>query len=278
MNQSRHARATRRNAILAAVVLATAGTLAAVTQAIAAPETYTIDPAHSAVGFSIRHLFSRVPGRFTKFDGKIVLDRDDFTKSSVDVSIDAASIDTNEPARDKHLKSPDFFDVAKNPKLTFKSTKVTQAGPTKLSVEGGLTIRGTTKPVTLDVDVLGFGPGYGGRILGGFEARTKINRQGGRGPGGRGRDQDQRRGGPGKARAAGREPGQEGELGPIPGRAPRRQAGPSLRSRPSLRPARDTGPSGPAPRPRAPQAVRGSRRTGRRSPSPARACPASPTS
>jgi len=177
MNQARHARATRRNAVLMAVVLTTAGTLAAVTQAIAAPETYTIDPAHSAVGFSIRHLFSRVPGRFTKFEGKIVVDRDDFTKSSVDVSIDAASIDTNEPARDKHLKSPDFFDVAKNPKLTFKSTKVTQAGPTKLSVEGSLTIRGTTKPVTLDVDVLGFGPGYGGKVLGGFEARTKINRQ-----------------------------------------------------------------------------------------------------
>jgi len=177
MNQARHARATRRNAVLMAVVLATAGTLAAVTQAIAAPETYTIDPAHSAVGFSIRHLFSRVPGRFTKFEGKIVVDRDDFTKSSVDVSIDAASIDTNEPARDKHLKSPDFFDVAKNPKLTFKSTKVTQAGPTRLSVEGSLTIRGTTKPVTLDVDVLGFGPGYGGKVLGGFEARTKINRQ-----------------------------------------------------------------------------------------------------
>lgn len=177
MNQARHARATRRNAVLMAVVLATAGTLAAVTQAIAAPETYTIDPAHSAVGFSIRHLFSRVPGRFTKFEGKIVVDRDDFTKSSVDVSIDAASIDTNEPARDKHLKSPDFFDVAKNPKLTFKSTKVTQAGPSKLSVEGSLTIRGTTKPVTLDVDVLGFGPGYGGKALGGFEARTKINRQ-----------------------------------------------------------------------------------------------------
>ena len=177
MNQARHARATRRNAILTAVVLATAGALAAVTQAVAAPETYTIDPAHSAVGFSIRHLFSRVPGRFTKFEGKIVVDRDDFAKSSVDVSIDAASIDTNEPARDKHLKSPDFFDVAKNPKLTFKSTKVTQAGPNKLSVEGSLTIRGTTKPVTLDVDVLGFGAGYGGKVLGGFEARTKINRQ-----------------------------------------------------------------------------------------------------
>ena len=177
MKQTSHPHTTRKNAIMIAVVLATAGILAAVTPAIAAPETFTIDPAHSGVAFSIRHLFSRVPGRFTKFEGKIVVDRDDFTKSSVDVSIDAASIDTNEPARDKHLKSPDFFDVAKNPKLTFKSTKVTQAGPNKLSVDGNLTIRGTTKPVTLDVDVLGFGPGYGGRFLGGFEARTKINRQ-----------------------------------------------------------------------------------------------------
>ena len=112
-----------------------------------------------------------------QFEGKIVVDRDDYSKSSVEVSIDAASIDTNEPARDKHLKSPDFFDVAKNPKITFKSTKVNQSGPNKLAVEGSLTIRGTTKAVTLDVDVLGFGPGYGGGLRGGFEGRTRINRQ-----------------------------------------------------------------------------------------------------
>lgn len=176
MNRSRSLLASRPGAAITACLLAT-GILAGATPATAAPETYVIDPAHSAVGFSIRHLFSRVPGRFTKFEGKIVVDQADYTKSSVDVSIDAASIDTNEPARDKHLKSPDFFDVAKNPKLTFKSTRVSQPGPNKLSVEGNLTIRGTTRPVTLDVDVLGFGPGYGGRSLGGFEARTKVNRQ-----------------------------------------------------------------------------------------------------
>ena len=177
MNQRIIRIANRQVATAAAVILSAAGLVAAATPAFAAPETYLIDPAHSAVGFSIRHLFSRVPGRFTKFEGKIVVDQADYTKGSVDVSIDAASIDTNEPARDKHLKSADFFDVAKNPKITFKSTKVAQAGPNKLSVEGNLTIRGTTKPVTLDVDVLGFGPGYGGKTLGGFEARTKINRQ-----------------------------------------------------------------------------------------------------
>ncbi|MBI1951664.1 MAG: YceI family protein, partial [Acidobacteria bacterium] len=162
---------------LPALILAAAGLLSAATPAFAAPETYVIDPAHSAVGFSIRHLFSRVPGRYTKFEGKIVVDRDDYSKSSVEVSIDAASIDTNEPARDKHLKSPDFFDVVKNPKITFKSTRVNQSSPNKLSVEGDLTIRGTTKTVTLDVDVLGFGPGYGGGLRGGFEGRTRINRQ-----------------------------------------------------------------------------------------------------
>ena len=162
---------------LAALILVAAGLLPAATPAFAAPETYIIDPAHSGVGFSIRHLFSRVPGRYTKFEGKIVVDRDDYSQSTVEVSIDAASIDTNEPARDKHLKSPDFFDVAKNPKITFKSTKVNQSGPNKLAVEGSLTIRGTTKAVTLDVDVLGFGPGYGGGLRGGFEGRTRINRQ-----------------------------------------------------------------------------------------------------
>lgn len=163
---------------LPALILAAAGALAlATTPALAAPEAYNIDPAHSAVGFSIRHLFSRVPGRYTKFEGGIVVDRDDYSKSSVRVSIDAASIDTNEPDRDKHLRSEVFFDVARHPKITFQSTRVKQAGPNKLSVEGDLTLRGSTRPVTLDVDILGFGPGYGGGFRGGFEAHTRINRQ-----------------------------------------------------------------------------------------------------
>src|SRR3989449_6402549 len=107
----------------------------------------------------------------------MVIDREDFTKSSVQVSIDAASVDTNEPKRDQHLRSDAFFDVAKFPKITFQSTAVKQVAPNKLQVTGNLTIRGTTKPVTLDVDVLGFGPGYGGGFRGGFEAHTKVNRQ-----------------------------------------------------------------------------------------------------
>jgi len=178
MNQPRRFTFTINAVRSAALALLFVSALALVASpAEAAPETYSIDPAHSAVGFSIRHLFSKVPGHFTKFEGKIALDKDDWSKSSVQVTIDAASIDTNEPKRDQHLRSADFFDAAKQPKITFQSTAVKQAAANKLQVMGNLTIKGVTKPVTLDVDVLGFGPGYGGVVRGGFEARTKINRQ-----------------------------------------------------------------------------------------------------
>ena len=164
----------RTIARIPAALLAFAVLLAA-SPAQAAIETYAIDRDHTNLGFKIRHFFSKVPGRFNAFQGTVTLDRADFAKGSVELSIDAASIDTNEPARDKHLRSADFFDVEKHPKITFKSTKVEAAGKDKLKVSGLLTIRGVTKPVVLDVDVLGFGPGYGFR--GAFEARTTINRQ-----------------------------------------------------------------------------------------------------
>ena len=171
------ARRVRSKRTVPLVLFAAAGMALVAPPAVAAPENYAIDPVHSAVGFTIRHLFSRVPGRFTKFEGKMVVDREDFTKSSVQVSIDAASVDTNEPARDKHLRSDAFFDVAKHPRMTFESTGVKQVAPNKLQLTGNLTIRGTTKPVILDVEILGFGPAYGGGFRGGFEAHTKINRQ-----------------------------------------------------------------------------------------------------
>ena len=168
---------TRFIALLAAVAGVAIAGLARPPRAAAAPESYTIDPVHSAVGFKIRHLFSRVPGRFTKFEGTITLDQADMTKSAVNVSIDAASIDTNEPKRDAHLRSDAFFDVEKHPAITFRSTGVKVVSKDKLQVSGDLTIRGTTKPVTLDVDLLGFGPAFGGSYRGGFEARTRVNRQ-----------------------------------------------------------------------------------------------------
>jgi len=145
--------------------------------AAAAPETYSIDPSHSNIGFSITHFFSKVPGHFNKYEGKVVFDAKDLASGSVEVKIDAASIDTNQADRDKHLKSPDFFDVAKFPEITFKSSSVKALGPNKAQVEGTLTMHGVSKPVTLDVDFLGAGPDAWGGRRAGFEARTKINRQ-----------------------------------------------------------------------------------------------------
>ena len=144
----------------------------------AALETYKLDSEHTTIGFRVSHLvFSKVPGRFNKFEGTIVLDPGDLSKGTVEVTIDAASIDTNEPARDKHLKSDAFFDVDTYPKITFRSTHVKPVSQTKLQIQGNLTIHGVTKPATLDVDVLGFGPDGYGAYRAGFEARTRINRQ-----------------------------------------------------------------------------------------------------
>lgn len=114
---------------------------------------YDIDSAHSSTGFSVKHLaISTAKGSFTKVGGTVSIDDKDVTKSKVDVTIDASSIDTHEPKRDAHLKSPDFFDVAKYPNIVFKSTKVEKAGKNKLKVTGDLTMHGVTKPLTLAVE------------------------------------------------------------------------------------------------------------------------------
>ncbi len=163
----------KRAFLMSGLVIALA--LASVTQA--APVTWTIDPGHSQVGFSIRHFFSRVPGHFTKFSGTIVYDPDKPAASSVKAEIDAASISTAQEKRDNHLRSEDFFFVEKNPTLTFASTKVTPSGEGKLVVEGNLTMRGVTRPATLDVTFLGAGPTMNGEQRSGFEAVTKLNRK-----------------------------------------------------------------------------------------------------
>jgi polyisoprenoid-binding protein YceI len=138
--------------------------------------SWIIDPNHSSVGFSIRHLFSKVPGAFDKFSGTIDYDPANPTAASVKVEIDPASIDTKTQKRDDHLRSPDFFDVAKFPAMTFQSTKVTKGEGNALAVEGNLTMHGVTKPVTLAVTFLGAGPAMGGQRAG-FEATTKIDRK-----------------------------------------------------------------------------------------------------
>jgi polyisoprenoid-binding protein YceI len=128
--------------------------LAASLPAVASAQTSTwkIDPVHSGIEFKIRHLgVSNVRGSFSKPTGMVMLNEKDMSKSSVEATIDATTVNTNEPARDGHLKSPDFFDVAKNPTLTFKSTAVTKVGG-KLMLMGNLTMVGVTKPVTLTLD------------------------------------------------------------------------------------------------------------------------------
>jgi polyisoprenoid-binding protein YceI len=139
-------------------------------------EAYKIDPDHSNVGFSIRHFFSKVPGHFKNYEGTIALDPKDLSKAKVDVSIDTGSIDTGVEDRDKHLKSPDFFDAAKYPKMTFVSTEVIPKGPNHATVKGNLTLHGVTKPVALEADVLGFSPDPWGGYRGGFEAKTTLKR------------------------------------------------------------------------------------------------------
>jgi polyisoprenoid-binding protein YceI len=156
--------------------------------AMAAPESFKIDPNHTSVGFSIRHFFSKVQGRFKEFEGTVQLDTKNVPASSVEVTIQAASITTENDRRDADLRSPNFFEVDKNPTLTFKSTKVTlDAGKTALApgdhfkIDGDLSMHGVTKPVTLDATFLGAGAvGIGGSAMGtraGFEATTTINRQ-----------------------------------------------------------------------------------------------------
>ncbi len=144
---------------------------------LAAPQSYDIDPVHSRVEFTIRHMFSKVTGSFAKFKGTVQYDAAAPANSSVNAEIDASTIDTNNDYRDKDLRSADFFDVAKYPTLTFVSSKVTPGADGKLKVEGTLTMHGVAKPVVLDGAFLGAGPGLDGVARAGFEATTKVDRK-----------------------------------------------------------------------------------------------------
>jgi polyisoprenoid-binding protein YceI len=119
--------------------------------ASAGTTTYQIDPRHSSANFTVTHLLiSKVPGEFHGVTGTIIVDDGDITKSTVNVTIDASTLDTNEPDRDKDLKSPNFFDIAKYPSITFRSTKVEKNPAGNLKVTGDLTIHGVTKSVVLN--------------------------------------------------------------------------------------------------------------------------------
>jgi polyisoprenoid-binding protein YceI len=141
------------------------------------PGVYKIDSSHSMVEFVARHLMvTKVRGRFTDFGGEIVVG-DSPEDSSVNVTIQAASIDSGEAKRDEHLRNADFLDVENYPTLEFHSTKVRQASPTSLKVEGELTVKDVTRPVTLDAEFDGtFGDPWGGQRIG-FTATADIDRE-----------------------------------------------------------------------------------------------------
>lgn len=139
--------------------------------------TLAIDQSHSEVGFEVRHLLSKVRGRFREFAGSITFDAAQPADSRVDMTIDAATIETADANRDVHLKSDDFFAVATYPTLRFVSTSIAPAGANRYRVEGDLTIHGVTKRVVLDTEYLGEAKDPWGREKVAFEARAVVNRK-----------------------------------------------------------------------------------------------------
>ena len=162
----------RRIAVLSTIALV------ASLSALAQTSTWNIDPAHSTAQFTVRHLgISNVTGSFTKVTGTVVLNDRDITQSEVSATIDVNSVDTRVEARDKDLKSPHFFEIEKYPTIEFKSKKIVSSGG-RLQVIGDLTIHGTTRDVTLDVD--GPTPELAdpwGNLRRGISATTTINRK-----------------------------------------------------------------------------------------------------
>ncbi|HWF14135.1 MAG TPA: YceI family protein [Candidatus Acidoferrales bacterium] len=143
------------------------------------PTQWKLDPAHSAAHFSVRHLMiSNVRGEFTRITGSAAINPADLSQSTIEVEIDANSVNTREPQRDDHLRSADFLDVANYPTLSFRSTQIKSNGPDNLKITGDLTIHGVTKEVTFEAE----GPtppvkDPWGNIRAGITASTKIDRR-----------------------------------------------------------------------------------------------------
>ncbi len=138
--------------------------------------TWTIDPVHSEVGFSVRHMMvSKVRGKFTSFEGSVTTG-DNLLDSTVTATVDLESIDTGNADRDNHIRSADFFEVDANKTMTFESTGI-RNDDGDLKLDGELTLKGVTKPVSFDLEVNGFGPDAYGGTRAGFSATTTINRR-----------------------------------------------------------------------------------------------------
>jgi polyisoprenoid-binding protein YceI len=143
-----------------------------------AAETYVVDKSHSEATFQVRHMMSKVSGKFEDFAGKISVDRAKPSASSVEFSIKAVSVNTGNSDRDKEVRGPEFFDTAKTPEITFKSTSIVATKKKDVyDVTGDLTMRGVTKHVTIPVEFLGFGKDPWGAERAGFSLTTVVNRK-----------------------------------------------------------------------------------------------------
>lgn len=171
------------NALTSAAILATSVALVAAAP-VGTPEEWNVDAAHTEVTFEVRHFFTPVSGKFDQFDIELIYDAEDVPNSSVRASIPVGSIDTNNERRDEHLESPDFFEAATYPQITFESIAVRRISETDLIATGDLTIKGVTRQVELPITLLGVKeiPGEMQEMLGGvgrvaaFEARLEIDR------------------------------------------------------------------------------------------------------
>jgi polyisoprenoid-binding protein YceI len=157
-------------------LLAVSALLAIAVAARAATETYKIDPVHSAASFSLFHMISKFKSSFTSVNGTITVDRANLENSSVTASIDVGALNTANEKRDDDLKSPNYFDVAKFPSMTFTSKAWKKTGENTYDVTGDLTIKDVTKEVVLHVTSLGFAPGRPGTTLSAWEATTELKR------------------------------------------------------------------------------------------------------
>ncbi len=144
---------------------------------LSAQTTYTLDPAHAYVDFSVKHMmFNDVRGKFSVDSGKVVAAKEDFSDAQIDVWIKTASVNTSNEKRDAHLKSGDFFDAEKNPSIIFKSSSMKKIGADTYTIAGNLTMRGVTKPVTLDAKLKGKAKSPWGNTVVAFQATASIDR------------------------------------------------------------------------------------------------------
>jgi polyisoprenoid-binding protein YceI len=140
--------------------------------------TWTIDPSHSSVEFSVKHMMvTTTKGRFSGVSGTVEIPESGVAAATVDVAIDADTVDTRDEKRDEHLRSNDFFGAGDNPQITFRSTGIEPNGGGELKVLGDLTIKGVTRPVVLDTEFHGEGVNPWGMTVAGYSATTKINRE-----------------------------------------------------------------------------------------------------